>query len=132
MTDAELIAAAGRVITDRPNGSYRAGGVGAALLTAGGHLHLGVCIDTDCSLGFCAEANAIGAMVTSGESRIARIVAVWLDDGVARIVPPCGRCREFIQQIDAGNWATEVLLPGSKVLPLADLLPHHDGFAFLE
>ena len=133
MTDAELIAAAGRVITDRPNGSYRAGGVGAALLTAGGHLHLGVCIDTDCSLGFCAEANAIGAMVTAGESRIARIVAVWRGEGgVPRVVPPCGRCREFIHQIDPGNLATRVILPGGKVVKLADLLPHHDGFAFLE
>ena len=32
-----------------------AGWVGAAVLGAGGRIYTGVCIDTDCSLGFCAE-----------------------------------------------------------------------------
>ena len=72
-------------------------------------------------------------MVTAGESRIARIVAVWQGAGsVARVVPPCGRCREFIRAVDEANLATEVVLAGGKVMLLADLLPHHDGFAFLE
>ena len=33
---------------------FTAGSVGAALLTAGGHIYTGVCIDLACGLGFCA------------------------------------------------------------------------------
>lgn len=32
-----------------------AGGVGAALLSESGRIYTGVCIDTACSMGFCAE-----------------------------------------------------------------------------
>ena len=127
MTDADLIAAAAGVIRRRLHGDYLIGDVGAALVTASGAVHLGVCIDTGSGMGFCAEANAIGAMVTAGESRIARIVAVWCsDDGRTQVIPPCGRCREFIKAMDKGNLATKVLLPGGRALPLADLLPHSD------
>ncbi|MCU9602113.1 hypothetical protein OEV75_13000 [Caldibacillus kokeshiiformis] len=49
-----------------------------------------------CSIGFCAEHSAITAMVTAGERKIAKIVAVYEDGS---ILPPCGRCREFISQI---------------------------------
>lgn len=34
------------------------GGVGVAVLTENGNVYTGVCIDTDCSLGMCAERNA--------------------------------------------------------------------------
>ena len=35
-----------------------AGGVSAAILTEKGNIYVGVCIDTACSLGMCAERNA--------------------------------------------------------------------------
>ena len=47
-----------------------AGEVAAAILTEGGNVYTGVCIDVPCSMGFCAEHAAIAAMVTAGESRI--------------------------------------------------------------
>lgn len=47
-------------------------------------------------MGFCAEHAAIAAMITAGENRIVKLVAVSSSDG---IIPPCGRCREFINQI---------------------------------
>lgn len=53
-----------------------AGGVGAAILTAEGHTFTGVCIDTACSMGFCVEHTAAAAMVTAGENRIVRVIAV--------------------------------------------------------
>ena len=78
-------------------------------------------------MGFCAEHSAIAAMVTAGESRIERIVAVCKDEnGVAQIMAPCGRCREFIRQIDDDNLETEVILGREKVAKLKDLLPYHD------
>ena len=102
--------------------SASAGSVASALVTARGNVYLGVCIDTACGMGFCAEHNAIGSMITEGESSIAAIVAV---NRHGDILPPCGRCREFIYQVDASNRQTRVLLPGERVAPLAELLPEH-------
>ena len=45
-----------------------AGRVAAALLTKGGNIYTGACIDTSCTLGMCAERNAIVNMITNGES----------------------------------------------------------------
>lgn len=42
------------------------GGVGAAVLTDKGNVYTGVCIDTDCSLGMCAERNALSTMISYG------------------------------------------------------------------
>ena len=36
-----------------------AGGVGAAVESSSGKIYVGVCIDTSCTLGICAERNAI-------------------------------------------------------------------------
>ncbi|TGE35686.1 cytidine deaminase [Desulfosporosinus fructosivorans] len=100
--------------------SSYAGSVAAALLTDKGNLYKGVCIDTPCSMGFCAEHAAIAAMITAGENRIAKLVAVSSSDG---IVPPCGRCREFINQIHEENRLCEVMLK-DKVVKIDDLLPY--------
>jgi cytidine deaminase len=99
-----------------------AGDVGCALLSSSGNLYYGVCIDVGSGIGFCAEHSAIAAMITAGESSIAKIVAVW-GDGV--ILPPCGRCREFMYQIDRTNYSnTEVILREDHAVKLRDLLPH--------
>ena len=74
-----------------------AGAVCAALLTEKGNIYTGVCIDTACSLGMCAERNAIANMITNGESHIKKIAAV-MPDGKAGM--PCGACREFMMQLD--------------------------------
>ena len=66
-------------------------------------------------------------MVTAREYRIARIVAVWRSDAdELHVLPPCGRCREFIRQIDYGNIDTEVVLGRTTSAPLRDLLPFHE------
>ena len=100
------------------------GNVGCTLVTVAGHRYSGVCIDTGSGTGFCAEHAAIAAMVTAGEYRIAKIVAVWRDaGGVLYVLPPCGRCREFIRQVDPGNLDTEVITSRSAVASLRELLP---------
>ena len=99
-----------------------AGDVACALLSSNGNLYLGVCIDLSSGIGFCAEHSAIAAMITAGESRIAKIVAVW---GEKTILPPCGRCREFMYQIDEANFEhTDVILGENTLVKLKDLLPH--------
>ena len=123
----QLIRRAVSIIKPRKNGDYTIGDVGCALITDKHNVYLGVCIDTSSGMGFCAEHSAIAAMVTAGESRIESIVAVRKDEnGVAQIMAPCGRCREFIRQIDDDNLETEVILGREKVARLKDLLPYHD------
>ncbi len=116
-----LLKAARDVQGDRQlSRSADAGGVGAALLTPSGRVYTGVCIDTPCSMGFCAEHAAIAAMVTAGESRVVKIVAVG---GDGEPLSPCGRCREFISQIDDRNGDCQVLLPGGRIQTIRELLP---------
>jgi cytidine deaminase len=101
--------------------------VAAALVTDAGNRFFGVCIDTGSGTGFCAEASAIAAMVTAGEHRIGAIVAVWRDEqGRLYVLPPCGRCREFIRQVDPANIDTSVVLGGRRTVRLRDLLPAHE------
>lgn len=120
----DLVAAAAAKLNPHRIGDRLFGDVAAALETTAGALHTGVCIDTGSGTGFCAEHAAIASMVTSGEYEIARIVAVWRDDdGRLTVLPPCGRCREFIRQIDPHNIETTVLLARGKTLPLRALLP---------
>ena len=96
------------------------GGVGCALVTAKGNVYLGVCIDVCCGIGFCAEHSAIAAMITCGEHKIKKIVAV---SKKGTILPPCGRCREFMHQIHDENVNTEVIVGKNKVVKLKELLP---------
>lgn len=102
--------------------SIEAGSVSAALLSAKGNIFTGVCIDTACSLGMCAERNAIANMITNGESRIIKIVAVMPD---GRIGMPCGACRELMMQLCNKADDTEILrdYETKKSLRLRSLLP---------
>lgn len=123
----ELIASAQAVLNPHRVNGRLFGDVGASLVTDRGSCFSGVCIDTGSGTGFCAEHSAIAAMVTAGEYRIARIVAVWRDgDSVLHVVPPCGRCREFIRQVDDANLDTQVVLARDRSARLRELLPLHE------
>lgn len=78
----------------------RPGGVGAAIETDTGHIYTGVCIDTACSMGFCAEHAAAAAMLTAGENRIRRVIAVGAE---GQVMPPCGRCPRIPYRIGGGK-----------------------------
>ena len=99
-----------------------AGCVSAVLLTKKGNIYVGVCIDTACSLGMCAERNAIANMITNGESQITKIVAV-MPEGKAGM--PCGACREFMMQLDKEAGEIEILCDyeTKKVVKLKALIP---------
>jgi cytidine deaminase len=98
-----------------------AGGVGAALLTEAGRVYTGVCIDTSSSMGFCAEHAAAAAMITAGENRVVKMIAVNWD---GKILPPCGRCREFIIELHQDNFNAEVMVVEGKIVSLQELLPY--------
>jgi cytidine deaminase len=117
-----LIEAASTVCGDFPlSKDFTAGGVGAALLTVDGNMFTGICIDLACGLGFCAEVAAIAEMLKHRETRIAQIVAV----SGHRILPPCGRCRETMVQVDTRNLDCSVIVSEELDVPLRDLLPRH-------
>ena len=128
LSNDDLIAAAGAVLHPHRVGDRDFGDVASALVTDTGSVYVGVCIDTACGTGFCAEHAAIAAMVTAREYKIAKIVAVCQADdrGGVQVVPPCGRCREFIGQIDPANLDTEVVLGPERTATLRQLLPDND------
>lgn len=100
-----------------------AGGVAAAIESASGKIYTGVCVDSACTLGVCAERNAIFHMITEGENAIRRVIAVnW--DGKA--MPPCGACRELISQLMPEDYkGVEVMLDyeNNRIVTLGQLTP---------
>jgi len=122
----ELIEKAASVVHRKKDGDFKSGSVGCALLTDKDNIYTGVCIDTSSSMGFCAEHNAIGSMITAKEYKIKKIVAVWKDKktGNAYIFSPCGRCREFMYQTNKENLDAEVILEDNKSVKLKELLPY--------
>jgi len=122
MTKSRLIKEAKKVM-----GEFRlqkhfmsAGSVGAALVTKTGNVYTGICIDLACGIGFCAEHSAIAEMLKHRETEIKMIVAVTKRG----IIPPCGRCREMIAQLDRKNLETLVVISEKKTVKLKVLLPN--------
>lgn len=99
-----------------------AGGVAAAILTEAGNVYVGVCIDTACSLGMCAERNAAANMITNGEHRIKKLVCI-MGDGKAGM--PCGACRELLMQLSPENAELQILADceTEKAVSLKELVP---------
>ncbi len=96
------------------------GGVGAAILTKSGNVYTGVCIDTDCSLGMCAERNALSTMITNVEYDVEMIIAVTK---TGKVIPPCGACREFMWQLNNSKDIKVVLDNEGTVVNLENLMP---------
>jgi cytidine deaminase len=99
--------------------------VGAALLDDTGQIHCGCNVENAAfPEGVCAEANAIGAMITSGGKSIVAIAAVGGKKGI-EVCTPCGGCRQKIVEFADEN--TRVLLIGEdggiESFSVDDLLP---------
>ena len=121
---AKLYAAAKAVQRERKISDYvLAGGVAAAVLSKSGRIYTGVCIDTCSTLGICAERNAIFNMITNGESRIRRVIAVnWH----GKAMPPCGACREMMTQLMPKTYRdVEIMLDyeSGRIVTLGELTP---------
>ena len=125
--DAAVNVQNGRIISP----FIEAGGVAAAILTKKGNIYVGVCIDTACTLGMCAERNAIANMITNGESQIDKVVAVMPD---GKVGSPCGVCREFMMQLDKNSGDIEILLDleTEKTIKLKELVPDWWGTSRFE
>ena len=98
-------------------------GVAAAVESVSGKIYVGVCVDGGCTLGICAERNAIFNMLTCGEDAIKRVVAVNWD---GKVLAPCGACRELMTQLMPTDYRNiEVMLDYEKgeVVTLGELTP---------
>ena len=77
------------------------GSVASAVLTKKGNIYKGICIDTDGSIGMCADK-----------------------DG--NIIPSCGICREFMMHLGGDVENIEILLDKEgRTARLIDLMPEY-------
>lgn len=100
-----------------------AGGVAAAIEASSGKIYTGVCVDTSCTLGICAERNAIFNMITNGDNEIKRVIAIMSDEKTGA---PCGECRELMTQLMPKSYQhVEIMLDykKEKVVTLGELTP---------
>ena len=105
------------------SGYVEAGGVAAAVLSESGKIYTGVCIDTCSTLGICAERNAIFNMITNGEHKIKKVIAVMPNGETGA---PCGACRELMVQLMPEDYRdVEIMLDyeAGKVITLGELTP---------
>lgn len=121
MTSDELIDTARRLVGayQLSNADFLAGSVACALVTTQGNVYTGINIDVACGIGFCAEHSAISEMLKHRETEIEMIVATRS----SAVIPPCGRCRELMYQVDARNLNTKVLVSKEQWMTLDKLLP---------
>ena len=92
---------------DLSNKFFDAGGVSSAILTKSGNVYTGVCIDTSCSLGMCAERNAISTMITNGEYEIVKVVCIGSE---VNCMMPCGACMEYMMQLSKESENIEIAI----------------------
>lgn len=106
--------------------------VGACVRDAEGRLHAGGNVENAAyPIGWCAEASAIGAMVTAGGRRIVEAVVVGPGE---LLCTPCGGCRQRL--VEFADWETPVHICGPEGLRrtflLRELLPEGFGPANLD
>lgn len=97
--------------------------VGAALRGDSGRLFAGCNVENAAyPQGQCAEASAIGALVTGGDRRV--LACVVVADGPG-LVTPCGGCRQRLREFARDDMPVHLCDLGGvkRVVTLGELLP---------
>jgi len=106
--------------------------VGCAIKTAEGNTFAGTNVENP-SYGatLCAEASAIGAMLTQGDKSITDIVIVIPGE---KLCPPCGICRQRLLEFSTHDTIVHLCTTQGKYkkLTMNDLMPYPFGSEFLE
>jgi homotetrameric cytidine deaminase len=112
-----------RTAMDRAYAPYSKFHVGVALRDETGALHSGANVENGAfPQGACAEAAAIGALVTAGGHRIEEAVVMADTD----LIVPCGGCRQRLSEFASADTPIHLAGPEGvrKTVTLADLLPY--------
>jgi cytidine deaminase len=97
--------------------------VGAAVRTASGHVFAGSNVENvSFPEGICAEAAAIGAMVTAGERQIVEVLTIADGDEVTTC---CGGCRQRLAEFAGPETPVHAAGPEGirRTFTLGELLP---------
>ncbi len=126
----DVLIRAARAAMANAHAPYSRFPVGAAILAASGRVHAGANVENAAyPQGQCAEASAIGAMVTGGDRAIRAVVVMGGDPGDGRLCTPCGGCRQRLREFAAPDTPVHVCGPEGlrRSFTLAELLPHSFG-----
>lgn len=129
--DDAAIAARLPVYLARSYARYSNFAVASAVVDEAGGVHFGVNVENAAyPSGTCAEQTAIGAMITAGGRRIAR---VYIAAASGAVVQPCGACRQRIGEFAAKTCEIVSVQAGAASLrtPFWSLLPEAFGPADL-
>ena len=122
----EMYEAAKAVLSERRISEYvTCGEVSAAILSKSGKIYTGVCIDTNSTLGICAERNAISTAIAAGEKSKIKKVAIYSPN--TKLCWPCGACRQWFTEFEQGQDMKIIVedKDGSPIeFTVEDLLPH--------
>ncbi|MCC6313247.1 MAG: cytidine deaminase [Thermomicrobiales bacterium] len=125
---AERLLAEARTAAERAYAPYSGFPVGAAVLTADGTVITGANIENaSYSLTICAERVAVFRAVMEGRRAIAA-VAIWA--ARVRPCPPCGACRQVLNEWKPASDEMAVVMEGdeeARITTLSALLPHAFG-----
>ncbi len=116
-----------RQARERAYAPYSDFAVGACLRTASGRLYAGCNVENAAyPQGQCAEATAIGTMVSDGEREITEVLVLGGGD---QLCAPCGGCRQRLAEFAAPGTPIHICGPEGlrKTVTLDELLPHAFG-----
>jgi len=111
----------------RAHAPYSRFPVGAALRTSSGRIFAGCNVENvSFPEGICAEAAAIAAMVSAGESDIVEVVTVANGE---RITTCCGGCRQRLREFATADTPVHAAGPEGirRTFTLGELLPESFG-----
>jgi len=118
---------AARVVRRNAHVPYSHFAVGAAIRTASGKIFAGANVENAAfPEGICAEASAIGAMVSAGEREIVEVLTVA---GGEHLVTCCGGCRQKLAEFAGPDTPVHAADPDGvlKTFTLGELLPASFG-----
>ena len=118
---------AAREVQAKAHAPYSGFPVGAAIRTSSGRVFAGCNVENvSFPEGICAEASAIGAMVSAGEKVIVEVLTIA---NGARLTTCCGGCRQRLREFADASTPVHAAGPEGvrRTFTLGELLPESFG-----
>ncbi|MBN8413245.1 MULTISPECIES: cytidine deaminase [Halomonas] len=101
--------------------------VGALLITQAGNRYVGANVEVAHYKGLCAEASAIAAMISAGETRLQEVYVIGPG---SHLCTPCGDCRQRLREFASPQTVIRVVDADGQLLKrytMDELLPDSFG-----